>query len=63
MLQNKVPPLPPNTVLVRIRAAAINARDMMVIAHDPLYPGINIVVRKSSTATEPFTECYKGVTK
>ncbi|KAI9734543.1 MAG: hypothetical protein M1834_002144 [Cirrosporium novae-zelandiae] len=43
-LNNNVPKpsldqLSPNTVLVRIRAAAINARDMMVIAHDPIYPG------------------------
>ncbi|PVH80830.1 NAD(P)-binding protein [Cadophora sp. DSE1049] len=30
--------LPPRSVLVRIRAAAINARDVMVIAHDPIYP-------------------------
>jgi len=28
----------PNGVLVRIRAAAINSRDIMIIAHDPLYP-------------------------
>ena len=34
--------LEPKTVLVRIRAAAINARDMMVIAHDPIYPGQHI---------------------
>lgn len=26
-------------VLVRIRAASINSRDLMIIAHDPLYPG------------------------
>jgi NADPH:quinone reductase-like Zn-dependent oxidoreductase len=30
--------LEPNSVLVRVRAASINARDMMVIAHDPFYP-------------------------
>ncbi|KAH6712942.1 putative alcohol dehydrogenase [Leptodontidium sp. MPI-SDFR-AT-0119] len=30
--------LPPKSALVRIRAAAINARDVMVIAHDPIYP-------------------------
>lgn len=28
----------PNTALVRIHAAALNARDMMVVAHDPVYP-------------------------
>ncbi|KAK2625834.1 hypothetical protein QTJ16_005146 [Diplocarpon rosae] len=31
----------PKTALVRIRAVAINARDVMVIAHDPLYPILN----------------------
>lgn len=30
--------LEPKTALVLIRAAAINARDMMVAAHDPIYP-------------------------
>ncbi|KAL8824208.1 MAG: hypothetical protein Q9170_008225, partial [Blastenia crenularia] len=30
--------LPPKSALVRIRAAAINARDMMVIALDKIYP-------------------------
>ena len=29
--------IPPKSVLVRIRAAAINARDMMVVAHDSVY--------------------------
>ena len=28
-----------NSVLVRMRAAALNARDLMVMAHDPIYPG------------------------
>ncbi|KAH7370003.1 putative alcohol dehydrogenase [Rhexocercosporidium sp. MPI-PUGE-AT-0058] len=35
-----IPPasdLEPGTVLVRIRAAALNARDAIVIAHDPIY--------------------------
>jgi NADPH:quinone reductase-like Zn-dependent oxidoreductase len=27
----------PKSALVRIRAAALNARDMMVVAHDPIY--------------------------
>ncbi|CZR65585.1 related to Alcohol dehydrogenase [Phialocephala subalpina] len=27
-----------NTTLVRIRAVALNARDMMIVAHDPLFP-------------------------
>jgi NADPH:quinone reductase-like Zn-dependent oxidoreductase len=32
-------PVPgPNQALVRIKAAALNARDMMVIAKDPVYP-------------------------
>ena len=26
-------------VLLRIRAASINSRDLMILAHDPLYPG------------------------
>jgi NADPH:quinone reductase-like Zn-dependent oxidoreductase len=31
-------PIPgPKETLVRIRAAALNARDMMVVAHDPIY--------------------------
>ncbi|KAF2475585.1 NAD(P)-binding protein, partial [Lindgomyces ingoldianus] len=34
--------IPPGHVLVRIRAAALNARDMMVIAHDPIYPGPHV---------------------
>lgn len=29
----------PKSVLVRMRAAALNARDMMVMGHDPIYPG------------------------
>lgn len=28
--------------LVRMKAAAVNARDMMVIAHNPIYPGDHI---------------------
>ena len=38
-LNNNVPkPTPnPKTALVRIHAAALNARDMMVISHDPRY--------------------------
>ncbi|KUJ10704.1 NAD(P)-binding protein [Mollisia scopiformis] len=31
-----------NQVLIRIKAASINARDVMVIAHDPIYPLTNI---------------------
>lgn len=31
--------IPKGHALVRIRAAALNARDMMVVAHDPIYPG------------------------
>lgn len=31
--------IPKGHALVRIRAAALNARDNMVIAHDPVYPG------------------------
>ncbi|KAF2271765.1 NAD(P)-binding protein [Westerdykella ornata] len=31
--------IPLGHALVRIRAAALNARDMMVISHDPVYPG------------------------
>ncbi|CZR64296.1 uncharacterized protein PAC_14194 [Phialocephala subalpina] len=34
--------LGPKQVLVRIKAASINARDVMVIAHDPIYPVNNI---------------------
>jgi NADPH:quinone reductase-like Zn-dependent oxidoreductase len=41
----------PSQVLVRIRAAALNARDMMVIAHDPIYP----------IETQPYlTPCADG---
>ncbi len=36
----KKPKPAPGTALVRIRAAALNARDMMVIAHDPIYQSI-----------------------
>ena len=32
------PQVEPRSALVRIKAAALNARDMMVIAHDPIYP-------------------------
>lgn len=39
------------TCLVRIKAAALNARDMMVISHDPIYP----------IATEPYlVPCADG---
>lgn len=31
--------LEPNSALVRMRAAALNARDLMVMGHDPIYPG------------------------
>lgn len=44
-LNNEVPKpitIPAGLALVRIRAAAINARDLMVIAHDPIYPLTNI---------------------
>jgi NADPH:quinone reductase-like Zn-dependent oxidoreductase len=44
-LNNEVPKpttIPDKSALVRIRAAAINARDVMVIAHDPIYPLTNI---------------------
>jgi NADPH:quinone reductase-like Zn-dependent oxidoreductase len=34
--------LPPKAALVRMRAAALNARDFMVLAHDPIYPGSHI---------------------
>ena len=34
--------LEPKSVLVRMRAAALNARDLMVMAHDPIYPGDHI---------------------
>lgn len=34
--------IPDGSVLVRMRAAAINARDVMVIAHDPIYPLKNV---------------------
>ncbi|KAH0845718.1 Zinc-type alcohol dehydrogenase-like protein [Fonsecaea pedrosoi] len=41
----------PGTALVRIKAAALNARDMMVISHDPIYP----------IKTEPYlTPCADG---
>jgi NADPH:quinone reductase-like Zn-dependent oxidoreductase len=32
------PKADPKSALVRIKAAALNARDMMVISHDPIYP-------------------------
>ncbi|KAH7130344.1 NAD(P)-binding protein [Dendryphion nanum] len=44
-LNTKVPKptnIPAGHALVRIRAAALNARDNMVIAHSPLYPGPHI---------------------
>ena len=31
--------LEPKSVLVRMHAAALNARDLMVMGHDPIYPG------------------------
>jgi NADPH:quinone reductase-like Zn-dependent oxidoreductase len=34
--------IPKGHALVRIRAAALNARDMMVVAHDPIYPGPHV---------------------
>jgi NADPH:quinone reductase-like Zn-dependent oxidoreductase len=38
-LRDVVKPTPqPGTALVRIRAVALNARDLMVIANDPVYP-------------------------
>jgi NADPH:quinone reductase-like Zn-dependent oxidoreductase len=45
VLNNNVPKptsIPEGHALIRIRAAALNARDNMVIAHDPLYPGPHI---------------------
>ena len=43
---NEDVPMPPQpereSVLVRMRAAALNARDWMVLAHDPIYPGDHI---------------------
>lgn len=41
-LNNDVPiptSVPAGHALVRIRAAALNARDIMVVSHDPVYPG------------------------
>ncbi|OQV08749.1 Alcohol dehydrogenase GroES-like domain-containing protein [Cladophialophora immunda] len=39
LVQDLPKPRPePGTALVWIKAAALNARDMMVIAHDPIYP-------------------------
>jgi NADPH:quinone reductase-like Zn-dependent oxidoreductase len=32
------PTAQPGTALIRIRAVALNARDLMVIANDPVYP-------------------------
>ena len=32
----------PNEVLVNIKAAALNARDIMVAAHNPIYPAIAV---------------------
>ncbi|KAF2816462.1 putative alcohol dehydrogenase [Mytilinidion resinicola] len=34
--------IPPKTALVRMKAAALNARDFMVLAHDPIYPGNHV---------------------
>jgi hypothetical protein len=47
--------IPANSVLVRIRAAAINARDLMVVAHDdrifPLLPSISPIISPTKSIT------------